>query len=278
MGKLAEDQAAQFEEHYFHCQQCQEALQLGQRMQRGFKTAATQQVIAAQAAQKAAVFAWLWRRRGAWGAVLMLALMALPTAWMWRHSSNLERQLQTTRASLDAERSQALVATETPRPAPVDTDTETAAAAQLAEQQATFDRRLADQQLQTERLRADLAAARQPSGNTQVVYLGAERSAAAEAPSHRLRRPDEATWIVLALEIEPDGHASYEAELFDASGTSVWRGDSLRLDAQDTVNVSVHSSFLEPGDYRLELHGMGPSEGSGATPSEAVGTFSLRVE
>lgn len=283
MGKLAEDEVAQFEEHYFHCQPCQEALKLGQHMQRGFKSVAAQHMVEARVVQRAAAFAWLRRRQGALGAVMMLALMALPTAWMWRHSTDLERQLQTTRSSLDAERQQALVSTPAPSMTSVpeavpNSDGEQSVEAQLAQQQADFERQLSSERQRAEELSQALIASHQPSGNTQVLYLGAERSAAPQTPSHRLQLPTEPTWIVLALEIEPGAHPSYRAELFDAQGQSIWQGDSLRLDVQDTVNLSVHSSFLQAGDYRLELEGETPSSGSGSRGFEAVGTFALRID
>lgn len=250
MGKLPEDEVAQFEEHYLHCQPCQEALALGQHMQRGFKEVASRHLAETQVVQQVARLAWFWRlRQGALGAALMLALVTLPAAWMWRHSTDLDQQLRSTQATLDAERQQALAG----RPdAPVG---------------ASGDGVLQDLQQQ-------LVEALRPSGNTRVLFLGAERSASSE-PTHQLTLPDSATWIVLALEVEAQGQGAYSAELVDASGAVIWQGTDLQLDAQDTVNLSVHSSSLEPGDYRVQLKVQGDdSAGSGGQPA---GTFALRI-
>lgn len=302
MGKLPEDEAARFEEHYLHCQECQAALRLGQHMQRGFKVAATEELLAAKAVQRAAFMAWLWRRQGVLGAVLMLVLMAVPTTLMWKRSSDLERQLQSTQANLasvDAARRDALLPasgpettvqpTATPATATSPDATPGAAtpndqlptedlAAQLASQRSDFERRLEEAQQRNATLDAALDAARQPSGNTRLLYLGAERSALAAAPSHRLALPQPAAWIVLALEVDAGGFDSYRAVLYDAEGAIVWQGDSLHLDIQDTVNVSIHSSSLRSGDYRLELEGVSGDHVEAKNKVEAVGTFALRVD
>lgn len=287
MGKLPEDQVAAFEEHYLHCRPCQESLALAQHMQGGFKEVASRHLAETQAVRQTAFLAALWRRRGAWGAVMMLALMALPSVWLWQRASDLDHQLETTRTTLaqvDAERRQALLsadagATSTAPPAaapdvvPEPTDEPTDATDQLTRRLGEVEDRLRGEQQRAAQLSEALQAARRPSGNTQVRYLGTQRSASA-SQSHLLELPAQPAWIVLALEIEPRGHSSYRAQLFDADGRNVWQGDSLRLDTQDTVNVSVHSSFLQSGDYRLELEGV---SGASAGDFEPLATYTLRV-
>lgn len=285
MGKLPEEEAARFEEHYLHCQQCQEALRLGQHMQRGFKVAASQELETAKTVRQAAFMAWLWRRQGALGAVLMLVLMAVPTTLMWRRANDLERQLQLSQASIeavDAPRHDALTTQSddvvvAPQPDTTEvTEPSPDLAAQLASQLEASEQRLQEARQRNRSLDRALSAARQPSGNTRLIYLGTERSAAPQAPSHRLTLPQAPAWIVLALEVDAAGFDSYRGVLYDADGEVIWEGDSLQLDIQDTVNVSVHSSTLSPGDYRLELEGV--ASAAGEVRAEAVGTFALRVD
>ncbi len=288
MGKLPEEEEARFEEHYLHCLDCQEALRLGQHMQRGFKVAATQELEAAKTLRQAAFMAWLWRRQGALGAVLMLVLMAVPTTLMWRRANDLERRLQLSEASvesIDAPRRNALteagdeVVVGPEQDATEDVSDSTAdLTAQLTSQRAAYEQRLQEAQQRNRDLDQALSAARQPSGNTRLIYLGTERSAVSQAPSHRLSLPDAPTWIVLALEVDAGGFESFRGVLYDADDEVIWRGDSLQLDIQDTVNVSVHSSSLKTGDYRLELAGVAASDAEGGARVEAVGTFALRVD
>ncbi len=110
-----------------------------------------------------------------------------------------------------------------------------------------------------------------PVVNTPIVPLGPERSAGVE-PSVRLTLPEDAAWVVLALEVEPPEASSYRVALENPAGEVVWRGSGLVPDALGTVTLSVPSEILPPGVWSLRLD----TEPDAASPAPA-GRFAVRI-
>jgi hypothetical protein len=133
---------------------------------------------------------------------------------------------------------------------------------------------------QTGRLRHELAAAqealqaaRRPQGNAVIVSLSPYRASGLETgPVHPIPLPVEPGWIVLSLEPGGAAYPAYRATLLAAGDRAVWQGRALHLDELGTLNLSLHSTFLVPGDYLLRLEGL-PTSGV-AVP---VARFPLRV-
>lgn len=124
---------------------------------------------------------------------------------------------------------------------------------------------------------AELAAARAPQANTVVLGLSAERGGPGEAPSVRLRLPEAPGWIVLSLDLErpPLDHTafeSYRVRLFDAEGSVLWTGETLKPNHLDALAVSLHTSFLAAGDYELRAEHL--RAGNDPVPA---GRFAFRV-
>ena len=96
-----------------------------------------------------------------------------------------------------------------------------------------------------------------PLINTALITLAAARgSGDEEPPVNRLSRPPRPGWLVLAMELALVEHQSYRVELRDGDGRTLWEQDGLYPDAYGTLSVSLHSSFLGPGDYAIELAGV----------------------
>lgn len=123
-------------------------------------------------------------------------------------------------------------------------------------------------------LEEELTAARRPRVNLPLVYLSPARSGPGEgAPDVRLRLTAEPRWIVLALEPGGAPGAAYRATLADPGGETLWQSDAARADRAGTVVVSLPSSLLVPGDYRLALEPL-PHAGEPAAPAVS---FPFRV-
>lgn len=121
-------------------------------------------------------------------------------------------------------------------------------------------------------LAARLEESLAPQGNVPIVSLGTQRGAPDPAgPVDRLRLPASPRRLVLYLELPDAGFESYGAVLLRAGGDEVWRGDGLLPDARDALAVSLHSSFLEEGDYTLLV------EGHAAGEPVRVARFAFRV-
>ncbi|MEM7585545.1 MAG: zf-HC2 domain-containing protein [Acidobacteriota bacterium] len=93
-----------------------------------------------------------------------------------------------------------------------------------------------------------------PQINTPVFTLGSVRGSTVSQVS--LRESPE--WIVLTMALPTVEHPSYRADLVDAAGKTVWRGDGLVPDAADRLVLSVYSTLLAPGEYELRVSGSEP--------------------
>lgn len=133
---------------------------------------------------------------------------------------------------------------------------------------------------QAGRLRHELAAAhqalqtaRQPQVVAAIFTLSPFRASGFEpGPVQPIPLPAEPGWIVLSLDTGGAAYPSYRATLLAAADRVVWRGSDLKLDASGTLNLSLYSTFLSPGDYLLRLEGL-PASGEPVP----VARFPLRV-
>jgi hypothetical protein len=254
MGKLPPEEAAGFEEHYLHCQECLDRLETAESMERGFKRAAGQDAaqaaatyqIAARAAatRQLAVLAWLSRlgrsRQLAALAMAVLVIAVLPGLLGLREVRERERELAATRTALEQERER------------------TAGEASEAERRLRQELEAKQSELERERqarAAADkqLEEARKPQTNVPIFVLDQERGAG--EPTHQLRLPKSPGWIVFALQVDEPLRPSYRAVLRDPQGREVWRDEGLKLDDNDSLSVGLPSTLLAPGDFRFEVDG-----------------------
>jgi hypothetical protein len=267
-GKLSPEEAARFEEHYLSCQECLDRLDLAEAMERGFKRAAGQdaaELAAVQQVRQLAVVAWLARlgrsRQMAALVMTILVVAILPGLFALRQVRERDRDLTATRAALERERGRPAVGSPSAAEADRLRKDLDASRSDLAREQKA--RAAADQ---------ELATARQPQGNVPILFLDAERGAAAGEPTHRLRLPRSPGWIVLALEIDPPHQPAYRVVLRGAGGMEIWHGDDLRPDERDALSLTLPSSLLTPGDSTVTVEGLAP----GRKPV-AAGRFVFRV-
>lgn len=123
-------------------------------------------------------------------------------------------------------------------------------------------------------VQGDLLAARQPQVNTAIIALSPFRSSALEpGPAYLIQLPAEPGWFVLSLEPGGSTYSAYRATLLAAGETALWQRSALKIDELGTLNLSLHSTFLSPGDYLLRLEGL-PAGSGQAVP---VARFPLRV-
>lgn len=254
-GKLSPDEAAGFEEHYLHCQECLDRLETAEAMDRSFKRAAGQDAARVAATRQLAVLAWLSRlgrsRQLAALAMAVLVVAVLPGLLGLREVRERERELAAARSALEQERERAARAA-SEAGAKAGSEAEAKARRLQAELEASLRDRDRERQAR-ESAAEQLAAARRPQGNVPFLTLGPERGAA--EPTHRIHLRETPGWIVLELEVEPTGQPSYRAVLRDARGQELWRDERLELNERETLILSLHSTLLAPGDYTIEVAG-----------------------
>ncbi|MCP4661516.1 MAG: hypothetical protein GY856_39445 [bacterium] len=87
MGKLPPDETAAFEEHYLHCQECLDQLELTEKLWRGLKREAARDAERALASRQLGILAWLARhsrRRQLSLVIAVLLVMAVLPSLVYR--------------------------------------------------------------------------------------------------------------------------------------------------------------------------------------------------
>lgn len=251
-GRLPPAEAAAFEEHYLDCPACCDRMEAAERLQRGIRR------LAEEAAEGGAGRRPLARagRSPAWGlaaaAVLVLAL--LPAGFESRRASLLERDLAAARGELARAQAAALAPDRTPK---------------LAGDLAQARRDLALETARREGLAREVEAARRPQADLPLLRLAPLRGG--EEPVRTLTLPQKPGWIALWIEPGGDEAPSYRATLTDAHGKAVLAAPRLSLNDLGALLLTVHSSTLLPGSYRLAVDALGPG-----TPRPAA-SFAIQV-
>lgn len=209
MGSLPPDEAERFEVHFLHCEDCLEQLEVAEKLQRGFKGLAAQEVAKASVMQQLGLLAWfsrLGRSRQISilaSTVAVVAMLLLPGSYFHHELSALRQQLEGHQESRQ-KLAEALRRAHQPQ---VNT--------------AVFP-------LHVER--GSLISS--PETVRSVVRLS--------------REPE---WIVLSLELDRPNYPSYRVRLLRSDETTEWQDEGFIPDYLDALVLSLHSSFLKTGDH-----------------------------
>ncbi|MCG8434792.1 MAG: hypothetical protein MJA83_12240 [Gammaproteobacteria bacterium] len=123
-------------------------------------------------------------------------------------------------------------------------------------------------------LTAELNRILAPKGNTLILPISAVRSGGlSDSPDYAVSLADETSWLVLSVDTGIQAYDSFAVKVSDESG-EVWQQDALLPDAFGALNISIHSSRLEDGVYKLEVTGTGTGADDEAT---IIARSSIRV-
>ncbi len=258
-GRLAPETAAAFEEHYLECPDCCLRVETAERLERGLRRLVKDEAQRVEPRRPTA-----WAIRPAWGlaTTALLALALLPAGWQYR---DLRAELAATRGRL----ARIEAASGRAEPPPQE------AAARLAELEgelSTARRNLDAAGEERQALADQLAAVRRPQGNLPILSLSSSRGGADPAHLPTLKLPKEPGLVALWVEPGDSGFPAYRVVLKSGSGAAVLDASGLALNDLGALLVTVHSSSLPPGAYRLEIEGRAP--GGKAVP---VDRFELQV-
>ena len=239
-GRLAPEEAAAFEEHYLDCPACCARVEAAERLQRGLRRLAEQAAVRPSGSP-------LWGRspRLALAAAALLAVGLAP-AWIEL------REARRLRSDLAA------------RKAPA----ERLATVEGELQQTRHD--LAAEAEKRAALTREIAADHQPQTGLPVLSLTPVRGS---NPVRTLKLPAKPGWVALWAEPGDTDFPAYRATLSNEKGAAVFQASPLKLNDLGALLVTVYSTSLAPGAYRLDLEGL-PASGA---PVQA-GRFPLRVE
>jgi hypothetical protein len=253
-GRLSPEKAADFEEHYLDCPACCARVEAAERLERGLRRLAEEAAAGTPRVARPA----RWRLSPRWGlaAAAVLVVAVLPAGYGFREVQRLRGDLATTRAALahaEAEK--------------VSPDRLTSLEGELQKAR----RELAAEAEQRETLAREVAAGRQPQANLTLLPLTPVRGAPGGGPVRTLTLPKEPGWV--ALWVEPgEDYPAYRATLRNARGAIVFKTSGLALNDLGSLLLTVHSTTLAPGSYRLDLEGI-PRTGAPV----ALSRFPLRV-
>ena len=132
-------------------------------------------------------------------------------------------------------------------------------------------RDLAAEAEKREALAREMAADRQPQANLPVIPLTPVRGG--EGPVRTLKLPEKPSWVALWVEPGDADFPAYRATLRKNEGAVVFEASRLTLNDLGALLMTLHSTSLSPGSYRLDVEGL-PANGA---PVPA-GRFQLRIE
>jgi Putative zinc-finger len=255
-GRLPPEEATRFEEHYLDCPSCCARVEAAERLQRGLRRLAEEAAVGAPGNSRAT--SWSRSPRLALAAAALIAIALVPA---WLELGEIRRL----RSDLDATR-EALAK----RPAE-NGSTERLTAVEGELQRTRRD--LAAETAKREAIAREMAADRQPQANLPIVPLTPVRGGVGEGPVRTLNLPEKPGWVAFWVEPGDDSFPAYRATLRTAQGALVFQASGLALNDLGALLVTVHSTSLAPGAYRLDLEGL-PSNGAPVS----AGRFPLRIQ
>ncbi|HEV7505679.1 MAG TPA: hypothetical protein VGS07_12260 [Thermoanaerobaculia bacterium] len=254
-GRLPPEDAASFEEHYLDCPSCIARVEAAERLQRGLRRLAEEAAVTAPGPSRSS--RWSRSPRLALAAAALIAVALVPASLELGQIHRLRSDLATTRDALAR------------------TKGEKSAADRLAAVQGELQQTRRDLAAMVEKQDAisrEVAKDRQPQTNLPFLPLTPVRGGAAGGPVRTLTLPKEPGWVALWVEPGDADYPAYRATLANDRGTIVFQASRLALNDLGALLVTVHSTSLIPGAYRLEVEGL-PRTGSPVS----VGRFPLRV-
>lgn len=126
--------------------------------------------------------------------------------------------------------------------------------------------------LENRRLRGEAGSAGDVAAQLPTALLLPTRGGGDGGGPSVVLEPEQNRFTLL-LEVEPDpGIASYEAEIREAGGAPVWRGEGLEAAGGGLLALTFRAERVPPGEYQLRLSARGAGGGR-----EPAGTFPFRV-
>ncbi|HKI06583.1 MAG TPA: hypothetical protein VKK31_31695, partial [Thermoanaerobaculia bacterium] len=224
-----------------------------ERLQRGLRRLAEEAAVRAPGSSP--ISRWSRSPRLALAAAALLAVGLVPAWWELGEIRRLRSDLAASQARTNGERG----------------STDRLAAVQGELEQTRRD--LASEAEKREALAREIAADRQPQANLPVLPLTPVRGGLGDGPVRTLKLPAKPGWVALWVEPGDADFPTYRATLRTARGAVVFQASRLALNDLGALLVTVHSTSLSPGDYRLDLDGL-PSAGAPVP----VGRFPLRID
>lgn len=243
-GRLTEEEAIRFEEHYLDCSQCIANVEAAERLHRGLSKAigdVEEETSPAETSAPLRPFRPPTARSSFWlpSAAAAAVLLCLGAALFF------SRQARQLRQELDGAQVQ-LARYETE-------------AAQGSSKQPDSE------------LARRLESWKQPAANLPLALLTPLRGGEEVFP---VALPQQGLWTTLWLELGGDELPSYQATLLSPDGKAAWRGTGLRLNSLGALLILLPADLLSPGPWELVVEGQREAD----SEPHLLATFSLAVQ
>lgn len=255
LGKLAVDEAEEFENHFIDCSECAEQLNVTRSFIHDLKGLVVEETVLS-GNRRAPVARWWhfqqlapirsWATVIALGAIVLAGVFAFLT---FRRMGQLEAQLRQTKEEASVIREQ------------YQRGLETAAASEKQHHEARQE--LAQRLDELEQKLKTAGAVNQSSARESVtaevnfpIYALASVARAQAAPIE-IAPPASSSRFALSIPVEDrEDFSVYRVTIVNNQGKTIWQRGGFKPDVYHALSLSLNSSFLSPGLYDLKVEGL----------------------
>src|ERR1044071_138225 len=270
LGKLAADEAEEFEDHFIDCPECVEQLKITRSFIQDLKGLAIQETLLA-GSRPAPTTRW-WHLQlvplRSWAVIACCCILAAGVFAFFaiRRLNQMEAELRQTKEDASAIRQQS------------QQELETAAESEKQHQQdkQQLAQRLdeLEQRLKTEGAtkQTSVRGSNVPEVNFPIYALVSLARGQAPAPIE-IALPASSSRFALSIPVEDRKEFSaYRVKILDHRGVTVLNQGGFKPDTYHTLSLSLISNFLIPGTYDLRVEGLTPPN-----KWDTVGSYPFRI-
>ena len=271
LGKLAVDEAEEFENHFIDCSECAEQLNITRSFIHDLKGLVVEETLLSRNKPAPVTRRWYFQQLvpiRSWAVVIAcgcIVLAAVFAFFAFRRMGQLEAQLRQAKEDVSAIREQ------------YQRGLETAAASEKQHQEVRQElvQRLdeLDQRLKTEGTVKQSSGRQSAAPEVNFPIYALVSVARTQAAPVEIAPPASSSRFALSVPVEDRREFTvYRVTIVNQQGTTVWQRSGFRPDAYHALSLSLNSNFLAPGTYDLKVEGL-------TQPNQwnTVGSYPFRV-
>ncbi len=274
LGKLAEHESEEFENHFIDCPECVERLNTARSFVHDLKRLAVQETLFSAPGHASQTRRWQLKQlvplRG-WAVITCCCIVVAGVFAFFavRRLAKVEAELRQAKEDASA------ISQQYQRG--VETAAESEKQHQQARQELTQRFEELERKLKTDggvsnRARSSVRGSQAPEVNFPIYALVSVVRGQVQAPVD-VAPPASSSRFALSIPVEDRRDFSvYRIVIMDHQGTAVWKKSGFRPDAYHALSLSLSSNFLKPGIYDLRVEGLTPSD-----LWSTVGSYPFRV-
>lgn len=276
MGKLTEEESAQFEEHYADCQRCYDSLLLTRNFIQDLRTPTAlrslQAAISTRPQKRWQFGRWLAPKPLAIAAICMLVIVLMAAIWTVRSMQRLRSEINQARNEASESRRNY----EEAQQAAARSDKRLEEREQeLTEQLRLLEARLLRRQELSGRQEAGSSLWLQPGINLPMFSLNSVRRGEPTLPprGNEVTLPNSPTGFLILIGLEGDAnYKGYRFRIVDDRNLTVATRAGLKRNSNNALSIGLNSKLFRPGKYLLMVEGIA-DDGSAV----AAGNYPFRV-